>query len=70
MRIVIALVAAFALAFWSLPAAQAIPSPVCTDATSPTCEGYVCVDANLDGRFQWNECEPRYCTCDPQPTPW
>lgn len=62
--------ALLALSFVSvLPGAEA-RSLACTDTTHSTCPGYVCVDTSLDGRYQWNECEPRYCTCDPQPTPW
>lgn len=51
------------------PGAQA-RELVCTDTLQPGCDGWACLDTNLDGRFQGNECEPRYCTCDPEPSPW
>lgn len=42
----------------------------CTDLAQPDCEALVCADTDLDGHLQHDECEPRYCTCDPQPDPW
>lgn len=32
----------------------------CTEL-NPTCDGLVCADANLDNRFQNNECVVVYC---------
>jgi len=42
------------------PTIEARPAPACTDLKG-TCPGFVCVDENLDGRFQWNECVVMYC---------
>lgn len=59
-----------ATGFWCPEDDRPLPAGACTDAVDSRCEGYVCVDRDLNGAYGWNECEPRYCTCDPQPTPW
>lgn len=51
------------------PAADAREA-ACTSLAMDGCDALVCADTNLDGQFQWNECEPHACTCDPQPEPW
>lgn len=50
--------------------ASAADAPACTDTVQPDCDGWVCLDSDLDRRLEPHECEPRYCTCDPQPQPW
>lgn len=73
MRTFLALVAALALTFAFVaiaPTGHAAGVTACTDLVHEGCEGYYCLDRNGDRKYQWNECEPRYCTCDPQPTPW
>lgn len=60
----LALLAGFAIlaAFATLaPSADARPSPACSDANGGTCPGVVCVDENLDGTFEHNECVIVYC---------
>ena len=58
------------LGFLSLAPGVEAREVACSDVVRDSCEGFVCVDADLDGRIQYDECEPRYCTCDPQPQPW
>lgn len=42
--------------------AEARPSPACVSYKTPSsCPGVVCVDENLDGYFQWDECIVMYC---------
>ena len=43
------------------PTIEARPSPACTNVKG-TCNGFVCVDGNLDGYFQPFECEDIVCT--------
>lgn len=50
--------------------ATARDAPACTDTVQSNCDGWICVDTDHDGRLEPQECEPRYCTCDPQPQPW
>jgi hypothetical protein len=62
---------ALALSMMALaPGALGARELACTDTVSSDCDGIVCLDSNLDGRYQWDECEPRYCTCPPPRDPW
>lgn len=60
------------LVFAMAPGVEARPSPACVDAVSPTCPGVYCLDDNLDGKFQYDECLVIYCLhgcCGPCPPP-
>lgn len=61
---------AIALSMTALAPGATARELACSDTITESCEGLVCLDQNLDGLYQPNECEPRYCTCDPQPEPW
>ena len=69
MRIVLATaMLACALAVAASPAdARAV---ACTDLVTQGCQGFVCVDENLDGYLTGDECVYQYCpggccTCPP-----
>lgn len=57
---VLVVLSLFAL-FAALPATQARPAPACVDVKT-NCPGLACVDNDLDGAFEWNECVTTYCT--------
>lgn len=42
--------------FAAFPAAEARPAPACADAVTSSCPETVCVDDNLNGKFEWDEC--------------
>lgn len=77
MRSIVPVAALGLLAAFTLlaPGIDARPSPACTDAAGGSCPGIVCVDQNLDGTFQYDECVIMYCpeygccsaTCPPPP---
>lgn len=48
-------VAALALLVHAAPAADA-REVACADAVRPSCPGFACVDADLDGRLEGREC--------------
>lgn len=51
------------------PGAQA-RDLACAGALDPGCDGDVCADTDLNGRYHSSECQPQICTCDPEPDPW
>lgn len=58
-----ALLATFSLVaiFAAFPAAEARPAPACTDALGGSCPEFVCVDDDLNGKFEWDDCVATYC---------
>lgn len=47
--------------FAVVPSAEARPAPACVEGVSKSCPEFACIDDNLNGKFEWDECVGMAC---------